>query len=360
MTEETPTPKRRPGARVPTSAPTPPPVSSAGLPVVDGMVTLPDARLMPLPEFAERLALLSSPFGPDQIEKLPKILKSGDRDYMACQPGTGASADGHHCGGRHPRAVHLDYVGHAGITDRLVAVDPLWDWEFLFHDDNGRPIYNLDGAWITLTVLGITRKGFGDAAGKSGPNAVKELIGDALRNAAMRFGVGTYLWSKSAESRILKAGGAIDESPAPAAPAPAQRANGQRPARPAAEEKSAPQAPAQEPEPKVPAVDPAIVDDLRTRIIATVDRYELGTDRDPVLRNLWAEVQAQHAEHAEVYVPAPWHGVAGGETCTLAALVRGGRIITIDSGEGVEDDEPRADMSDDPWAIPAPDDTEGA
>ena len=40
------------------------------------------------------------------------------------------------------------------------------------------------------TVCGVTRIGVGD--GKS----MKELIGDAIRNAAMRFGVALDLWSK--------------------------------------------------------------------------------------------------------------------------------------------------------------------
>jgi len=34
------------------------------------------------------------------------------------------------CGGwHHPKVVHLDYVGHAALTDRLLDVDPSWHWE---------------------------------------------------------------------------------------------------------------------------------------------------------------------------------------------------------------------------------------
>ncbi len=44
--------------------------------------------------------------------------------------------------------------------------------------------------WIKLTVCGVTRPGVGD--GKT----AKELIGDAIRNAAMRFGVALDLWAK--------------------------------------------------------------------------------------------------------------------------------------------------------------------
>ena len=50
--------------------------------------------------------------------------------------------------------------------------------------------------WIRLTVCGVTRLGYGDAQGKSGGNAMKERIGDALRNAAMRFGAALDLWHK--------------------------------------------------------------------------------------------------------------------------------------------------------------------
>lgn len=50
--------------------------------------------------------------------------------------------------------------------------------------------------WIRLTVCGVTRLGYGDAQGKTGGDAMKERIGDALRNAAMRFGAALDLWHK--------------------------------------------------------------------------------------------------------------------------------------------------------------------
>jgi hypothetical protein len=52
--------------------------------------------------------------------------------------------------------------------------------------------------WIYLTICGVTRLGFGDPGDNSngGGSAVKEIIGDALRNAGMRFGVGLDLWHK--------------------------------------------------------------------------------------------------------------------------------------------------------------------
>jgi hypothetical protein len=99
-----------------------------------------------------------------------------------------------------PKAgVKLQYVGHGAVTARLLDVDPKWTWEPLAKDANGLPVFDRDpqgrpiGLWIKLTVDGVTRLGYGDCAGNQ-PNAVKVLIGDALRNAAMRFGVALDLW----------------------------------------------------------------------------------------------------------------------------------------------------------------------
>jgi hypothetical protein len=94
--------------------------------------------------------------------------------------------------GKLPKAgIQLDYVGHANVTDRLLNVDPTWTWEPVAYDERGLPQYdNAGGLWIRLTVGGVTRLGYGD-----GPDP-KQRIGDALRNAAMRFGVALDLWSK--------------------------------------------------------------------------------------------------------------------------------------------------------------------
>jgi hypothetical protein len=85
----------------------------------------------------------------------------------------------------------LDYVGHAATTDRLLAVDPEWTWEPLATDEQGLPAIDKAGnLWIRLTVAGVTRIGVGDGM------TMKERIGDAIRNAAMRFGVALDLWAK--------------------------------------------------------------------------------------------------------------------------------------------------------------------
>lgn len=113
------------------------------------------------------LSLLRKPFPDNQISYLPK-------------------------GG-----VKLAYVGHAALTDRLLDTDPTWTWEPLAIDERGLPaLDDVGGLWIKLTICGVTRLGYGDAGQKKGGDAMKERIGDALRNAAMRFGAALDLWHK--------------------------------------------------------------------------------------------------------------------------------------------------------------------
>jgi len=116
---------------------------------------------------------LREPFPEKTIGKLPRKSKDG-------------------------REFFLDYVGHAAVTDRLLAIDPEWTWEPMATDEWGTPVIISGigepqepvGLWIRLTVCGVTRPGFG-----SGKTA-KEAISDAIRNAAMRFGVALDLWAK--------------------------------------------------------------------------------------------------------------------------------------------------------------------
>lgn len=113
------------------------------------------------------LALLRQPFPEHQISYLPK-------------------------GG-----VKLAYVGHAALTDRLLDADPAWHWEPLSMSTDGLPVMDdRGGMWIKLTICGVTRLGYGHAGTKTGGDAIKEIIGDALRNAAMRFGAALDLWHK--------------------------------------------------------------------------------------------------------------------------------------------------------------------
>lgn len=95
----------------------------------------------------------------------------------------------------------LDYMGHAAVTDVLLSSDPQWAWEPYADDENGLPKVMYDTAgrpralWIRLTVHGHTRVGIGTCSANAS-EPYKELIGDAIRNAAMRFGIGISLWAK--------------------------------------------------------------------------------------------------------------------------------------------------------------------
>lgn len=139
------------------------------------------------------LALMRAPFPANQISKLPKPTKA---QTDAVRNNFEAGIRCAECGAwHHPQVVHLDYVGHAALTDRLLDCDPNWSWEPA--TENGLPAIDQNiGMWIKLTICGVTRLGYGHAQGKSGGDAVKEVIGDALRNAAMRFGAALDLWHK--------------------------------------------------------------------------------------------------------------------------------------------------------------------
>jgi hypothetical protein len=141
------------------------------------------------------LELLRKPFPEHHISKLPKPTKA-QTDQVRADFKKGIRCVV--CGGwHHPDVIHLDYVGHAALTDRLLDADPNWFWEPLALGDNGYPVIDRHGGmWIKLTICGVTRLGYGHAGDKQGGDAIKEVIGDALRNAAMRFGAALDLWHK--------------------------------------------------------------------------------------------------------------------------------------------------------------------
>jgi hypothetical protein len=146
---------------------------------------VPDDGEVSIAEIQERLAMLREQFPEDRIEKLPKPKW---KDAWKDQRGSECPV----CGGYHvlTNCIHLDYVGHANVTDRLLEVDPFWSWEPMAYTPEGLPLFVKEGLWIRLTICGVTRIGFGDGS------SIKEVIGDAIRNAAMRFGVGLDLWAK--------------------------------------------------------------------------------------------------------------------------------------------------------------------
>lgn len=149
------------------------------------------------------LQLLREPFPEENIAKLPKVncwnctqagkARKGDtcaeHRKAKCKDCGNYLTTGH---------IHLDYVGHAEATDRLLDADLEWSWEPMALTPEGLPLYdNFGGMWIRLTVAGVTRLGYGSAPGKTGPDAIKEIIGDAIRNSGMRFGLALDLWAKT-------------------------------------------------------------------------------------------------------------------------------------------------------------------
>lgn len=163
-------------------------LTPADMPRPTQLPSIQDAELPPevITEMLNSLAKLREQFPPDMIEKLPKPIRKGAWEG-------GRSQRCHICHGYHviEDSIHLDYVGHANTTNRILDVDPFWEWEPLAYTEAGLPLFDkVGGLWIKLTICGVTRLGYGD-----GPNP-KEIIGDAIRNAAMRFGVALDLWSK--------------------------------------------------------------------------------------------------------------------------------------------------------------------
>ena len=90
--------------------------------------------------------------------------------------------------------VKLDYVGHAWLTEILLKIDPRYVWrpmsEYIIEDEGL-------GLWGWVTICGVTRPAFGSVEERQ-KEKEKELIGDLLRNGAMRAGVALDLWKGKA------------------------------------------------------------------------------------------------------------------------------------------------------------------
>jgi hypothetical protein len=110
----------------------------------------------------------------------------------------------------------LDFVGHADITRILIEIDPYWSWEPCGWVQ-GRPAIHVENGmatmWGWLTVHGKEMLGVGSVKADKG-DYEKELIGDFLRNASMRYGIALSLWSKSQFASL------VEDKPQPAKPAP--------------------------------------------------------------------------------------------------------------------------------------------
>lgn len=162
----------------------------------------------------EQNTALRAPFPAGHVGQLPKITcgKCSQANGRVCSDHNKSKCDtcGNYITERH---MHIDYVGHGAVTDRLLEVDPNWSWEPLSFDQSGMPTFIYDARsnpvtfWIKLTVGGVTRLGVGSCPPDQF-DAEKVLIGDALRNAAMRFGVALDLWIKGhAEDDERQTGG---------------------------------------------------------------------------------------------------------------------------------------------------------
>ena len=101
--------------------------------------------------------------------------------------------------------VQLKYLGHSDTCRALTEADPFWTWEPMSYTDEGQPFLTLNdqgqpvGLWAWLTVCGVRRPCYGSVMPGKG-DALKELIGDCLRNGALRFGVAGSLWSRADRS----------------------------------------------------------------------------------------------------------------------------------------------------------------
>lgn len=134
--------------------------------------------------------------------------------------------------------AQLDFVGHADITRLLLEIDPTWRWVPIEWKD-GRPAIHVENGmatmWGELTLLGHARLGVGSVRADK-VDLDKELVGDFLRNAAMRFGICLSLWTKQEWEDLgdtpKKPVRPVAVTPAPrpvpvAPPAPAPAASGE-------------------------------------------------------------------------------------------------------------------------------------
>lgn len=225
---------------------------------------------------SEGLYILTKPFPANKISRLKKKYKDKFTGQF--------------------REIELDYVGHADVTERLLEADPHWNWQPMAVDQYGLPIFTKDadgnpvGLWIRLEVCGHQRLGYGSCEqGKA--DAVKELIGDAIRNAAMRFGVALALWSKTREDD------ASFQEPAAATEAPRRS--------------SAKPRPVAEPEPTSPPIlrpprEPGEDDDFAQQVAEVFGgepEPPFGKVERGPLKVLGVNVPKEHTlEHAENYV----------------------------------------------------------
>lgn len=168
---------------------------------------------------------------PRMIGKLPRGKRRGSPKGV-CKPrsqgGDAPDDQDHFCGGWHTLpAIHLDYMGHADVTEALIRIDPEFTYTPGWNTTAG-PLgpfaltdqRNPKNILLEMTLFGVTRPCVGTIEGDVN-DPLKELLSDGLRNGAMRFGIAVRLWSKADHHDV------VDESePAPRPQAAAQPAQG--------------------------------------------------------------------------------------------------------------------------------------
>lgn len=98
----------------------------------------------------------------------------------------------------------LSYISHALVTERLNEVDPGWTWrvltEHLYYDQGGAP--HCAGVTVEMTVNGVSRVEAGGPQRQDGfTNEIKNAYSDAIKRAAMRFGVALYIWDSLVDAQ---------------------------------------------------------------------------------------------------------------------------------------------------------------
>lgn len=121
--------------------------------------------------------------------------------------------------GRDGREKHLslNYIDHPDVTDRLLAVDPVYETKVLsvFTDERMLEDGCSCGVHLALTIGGCTKEEYGN--GKN----LKEAMSDALKRAAMRYGVALDMWHSTPTSSPGRMGGNGGDSPPPPSSTPA-------------------------------------------------------------------------------------------------------------------------------------------
>jgi len=89
------------------------------------------------------------------------------------------------------KALALPYIDARAVQDRLDHVVGPGDWS-----DSYQVVAagNRLAVICRLTVLGVTKEGIGEPGGTPGEEAIKSAESDALKRAAVKFGVARYLY----------------------------------------------------------------------------------------------------------------------------------------------------------------------